>query len=165
MSPPAAIAQTADLVEECNLFAENVNRNQAILDAFEAEIAIFSESANQAETLEEITAAADQYVSAVDMVTSDLSTLADDLEALPLDDSELSSFRSDYVAVVLGFNAALDTVSAAMESIAASQTEAELSSNLEVFAQDAGDAVEQIQTLAVEESDIINGVNVYCGAE
>ena len=67
-----AIAQSEEDVNECNQFAASVNRNQTIMATFESEIETFSTNASQAETLEEITAAASQYVEAVDGATTSL---------------------------------------------------------------------------------------------
>lgn len=158
-------AQSAAILDECNQFAEGVNRNQTIMDAFEAEIATFATNAAAAETLEEITAAASQYVEAVDEVTDNLDVLATDLTALAFEDTQLANYRDDYVGVVTGFNTALDTVSTAMAAVAAAETQDDLSDSLAVVANDTSTAVEQIETLAVDESDLIDGVNTYCGVE
>lgn len=160
----SAKAQSAPPVEECNQFAEVVNRNQTIFEAFEREINSFSDNVSQAETLDEIRAAASQYVSAVDDVTVNLETLATDLEDISFSDNDLAAYRNDYVAVVSGFNNALEIVSAAMAGVAASSTDAELSENLEAVQTDTTEAVDQIENLAAEEASLIAGVNDYCGA-
>ena len=162
--PTIAQAQTVGTIEECNQFADVVNRNQEILEAFEAEISRFSTRATEAETLDEIRQAASQYVDAVDEVTDNLAALATELDGLAIADGELSVYRNDYVTVVDGFSEALDVVSSAMAGVADSESEAELSENLEAVQTDTTDAIEQINELAIDESDLVDNVNGYCGA-
>lgn len=160
-----AIAQSEENTNECNQFAASVNRNQAIMATFESEIETFSANASQAETLEEITAAASQYVEAVDEATTSLDDLANDLEALNFTDSQLTTYRDGYVTIVVGFNAALNVVSEAMGVVAAATTEAQLSDSLESVASNASTAIEEIETLAIDESNLIDDVNLFCGVE
>ena len=162
--PAIAQAQTVGTIEECNQFADVVNRNQEILEAFEAEISRFSTRATEAETLDEIRQAASQYVDAGDEVTDNLAALATELDGLAIADGELSVYRNDYVTVVDGFSEALDVVSGAMAGVADSESEAELSENLEAVQTDTTDAIEQINELAIDESDLVDNVNGYCGA-
>ena len=162
--PAIAQAQTIETIEECNQFADLVNRNQEILEAFEVEINRFSANAVEAETLDEIRQAASQYVAAVNEVTDNLATLATDLEGLAIADGELSIYRDDYITVVSGFSEALDVVSGAMAEVADAASEAELSENLEAVQTDTTAAIEQIDELAIDESDLLNDFNVYCGA-
>lgn len=161
----SVLAQSAEDVSECNQFAASVNRNQAIMATFEQEIATFSSNASQAETLEEITAAAAQYVEAVDEVTTNLDDLAGDIASLDFADGQLATYRDSYVTVVVGFNNALDVVSDAMAMVAAAATEDQLSDSLESVANNASTAIEQIEALAVDESNLIDDVNLYCGVE
>lgn len=161
----SALAQAEGILSECNQFAESVNRNQTIMDTFESEIETFATNAAAAETLEEITAAASQYVDAVDAVTDNLSSLATELEALTFADDQLADYRSEYVSVVTGFNTALNVVGAAMAEVAAAESQAELSNSLTAVTDDTATAVEQIENLAVDESNLIDGVNSYCGVE
>jgi len=165
LAPSAALGQTTPAIAECNQFADNVNRNQTIMEQFEAEIELFAANAAAAETLPEITAAAAQYVEALDDVTGNLDTLTNDLAALTFEDTQLTGFRDDYVTVVAGFNTALAIVSEAMAEVAAAESEAQLSSSLESVANDTSTAVEQIEILAVDESELIDEVNIYCGAD
>ncbi len=158
------LAQTT-LLEECNNFAESINRNQAIMADFEAEIATFAENAASAETLDEITAAASQYVEAVDQVTNSLETLADELALLAFADLQLQDYRDDYVDVLAGFNTALDSVNTAMSKVATVETENELIASLETVEVDASAAIGQIESLAVDESNLIDNVNDYCEVE
>lgn len=160
----AALAQPLPNVEECNQFADSVNRNQSIMGQFEAEIETFAANASAAETLPEITAAASQYVEALDEVTDNLDTLSSNLATLTFEDSQLRDYRDDYVTVVTGFNAALAIVSEAMSEVAAADTEEQLSTRLTDVADDTAAAVEQIEVLAVDESALIDNVNDYCGA-
>ncbi|RZM82209.1 hypothetical protein [Leptolyngbya iicbica] len=159
------LAQTVPLPQECNEFAESVNRNQAIMANFEAEIATFAENAAAASTLDEITAAASQYVDAVDQVTNSLEALAAELESLAFTDAQLQGYRDDYVDVLAGFNGALDTVNAAMSKVAIVETESELIASLEAVEMDSSTAIEQIASLATDESNLIDDVNSYCGVE
>lgn len=159
-----ALAQAFPDVEECNQFADSVNRNQTIMEQFEAEIAVFAENAATAETLSEITAAATQYVAALDEVTNNLDSLSTDVAALAFEDTQLTDYRDDYVDVVVGFNNALAIVSEAMTQVAAAETDEQLSASLAGVADDTSAAIEQIEVLAVDESELIDNVNDYCGA-
>ncbi|NEQ43155.1 MAG: hypothetical protein F6K00_06195 [Leptolyngbya sp. SIOISBB] len=160
-----ALAQSEEEMSECNQFAASVNRNQAIMATFEREIETFSTNASLAGTLAEITTAASQYVEAVDEVTTNLDNLANDLASRDFVDSQLTTYRDGYVTVVVGFNNALGVVSEAMAMVAAAATEDELSDSLESVASNASAAIEQIETLAVDESNLIDEVNLYCGVE
>lgn len=160
-----ALAQTPPPPAECNEFAESINRNQIIMTSFEAEIATFAENAAAASTLEEITAAASQYVSAVDAVTDSLDELANELASLAFTDAQLQGYRDGYVDVLAGFNRALDTVNTAMSQVAIAETEADLIASLETVEVDSSTAIEQITVLATDESNLIDDVNGYCGVE
>ena len=161
----AALAQSVPDVEECNQFADSVNRNQTIMEQFEAEIETFATTATAAETLPEITTAAAQYVEALDVVTDSLDTLSRELATLTFEDSQIVEYRDDYVTVVGGFNTALAIVSEAMAEVATAETEEQLATSLADVAGDTATAVDQIEVLAVEESALIDNVNDYCGAE
>ncbi|MEM6716105.1 MAG: hypothetical protein AAF622_13625 [Cyanobacteria bacterium P01_C01_bin.147] len=166
IAPGAGVlAQSEEAVSECNQFAASVNRNQAIMATFESEIDAFATNASEAETLAEITTAASQYVEAVDQVNTSLDNLATDLGTLNFTDSQLTTYRDDYVTILVGFNAALGTMSEAMAVVAAATTEEQLSNSLESVASNATTAVEQIETLAVDESNLIDDVNLYCGVK
>lgn len=161
----AAWAQSGAIIEECNQFADGVNRNQEIMNTFEAEITTFAENAAAAETLDEITGAASQYVDAVEGVTDSLDTLAGDLEELAFTDEQLIDYRDDYVEIVAGFNTALIVVSDAMTTVAAAETEDQLSDSLKAVGDETAVAIGEIETLAIGESELIDGVNAYCGVE
>ena len=161
----AALAQTVPSPAECNEFAESVNRNQVIMASFEAEIATFAENAAAASTLDEITAAAAQYVSAVDAVTDSLDELANELASLAFTDAQLQGYRDGYVDVLAGFNRALDTVNTAMSQVAIAETEADLIASLETVEIDSSTVIDQIAALATDESNLIDDVNGHCGVE
>jgi len=160
-----AIAQSTPPVEECNQFADVVNQNAAIMAAFEEEIANFTQNASQAETLADIKSVARQYVDAVDVVIDNLDGMIDDLEGLSLTDDQLVTRRDEYATVVAGFNEALTLVTEAMTGVAETETETELVERIEVVQVDTIAAAEQIEQLAIEEADIIQDVNTYCGVE
>jgi uncharacterized phage infection (PIP) family protein YhgE len=141
-----------------------INQNQAILSEFEVEINNFAQNASQAETLDDIKAAATQYVEAVESVTDNLEGLVTELEGLAIADTQLSTHRNDYVTVVGGFNEALGIVSTAMNGVATTASEAELPDRLDTLQTDTNAAVAQIEQLAATESDVVNNINLYCGA-
>lgn len=161
----AANAQSRPSVAECNQFAEIVNRNKAVLEAFEVEINNFSRDASAAATLEDIKLAASRYVEALDEVTSTLGNLAFDLDSLRLEDEQLMTYRTGYVDIISGFNDALSIIGGAMGQVAESGSETELSDNLKAVQEDTVDAVAEIQDLADSESSIVTDLNSYCGAE
>lgn len=158
-----AQAQSAAVVHDCNQFAAVVNRGATSLSAFEGEIIAFSQNAAQAETLEDITRAAQQYVDAVDEVVVLLDTIVVDLDALPLVDTQMSTYRSDYAQLVTGFSDNLTLASDAMGEVAAVESEAQLQTQLELSLVDMLQAVEEIEGLAAQTGTLIEGVNAYCG--
>lgn len=160
-----AIAQPVAPIEECNQFADSVNRNQVIMDTFEEETIALADHASEAETLDDITAAATQYVVAVEDVTASLNTLIDNLNDLALTDPALSDYRDEYVGIVTGLNEALATISNSMSTVAAADSEDALSASLEAVSTEMTVAVDQVETLATNEGDLIVQVNDYCGAE
>lgn len=159
----AAKAQSGALVEECNQLAAAVNQNAEIMASFESEIDNFAQNASQAETLDDVKSAAKQYVDAVDNVTTSLDELVDDLGGLALSDEQLSSYRDEYATVVAGFNEALTSVATAMNGVAETETEAQLPERIETLEAETGVAVQQIDQLAVQESEIVEDVNSHCG--
>ncbi|MEM0979490.1 MAG: hypothetical protein AAGH78_04360 [Cyanobacteria bacterium P01_H01_bin.58] len=156
-------AQSAEVVQDCNQFAAVVNRGAASMSAFESEIIAFSQNAAQAETLDDITRAAQQYVDAVDDVVVLLDTMVVDLDALPLVDTQVSTYRSDYARLVTGFSDNLSLASDAMGEIAAVESETQLQTQLESSLVDMLQAVEEIEGLAAQTGTLIEGVNAYCG--
>lgn len=159
-----ARAQSAALVVECNRLATVVNRNQDIVADFEAAIDAYSQTMTQAETLDDIKSAARQYVDAIATTTDALDGLTTDLEALPLQDSQLSTYRDQYATVVRGVNGALIQAGEAMEEVVDIESEADLPEHIEATQTATLSAVEQIEALAGEESSIVEQINTYCGA-
>ena len=76
-------------VSQCNRLAEIVNKAQGFMPAFESNIQTFSTNAAQVQSLDDIKAAADQYVTAVNEVVSDLDALAVELDSTELEDEEI----------------------------------------------------------------------------
>ncbi|MDB9527364.1 hypothetical protein PN498_15295 [Oscillatoria sp. CS-180] len=152
-------------VSQCNRLAEVVNKAQGFMPAFESNIQTFSANAAQVESLGDIKAAANQYVTAVDEVVSDLDALSVELEGTDLDDEQLIGYRDRYIEMVEGFSSALSQASDAMGIVQEVQAEADLPAKIEESQQQTVQAVQLIQELSVQESTIINQVNTYCGAE
>ena len=170
VSASAAIALLAvgcgeSKVSQCNRLAEIVNKAQGFMPAFESNIQEFSANAAQVQSLDDIKAAAEQYVEAVDGVISDLDALSVELNDTQLEDEQLISYRDRYIQMVEGFSEALTQASSAMGIVQDVATEADLPAKIEESQQQTVQAVQQIQELSVEESTIINEVNTYCGAE
>jgi hypothetical protein len=152
-------------VSQCNRLAEVVNKAQGFMPTFESNIQSFSTTAAQVKSLDDIKAAADQYVTAVNEVVTDLDALAVELEGTQLSDEQLVSYRDRYIEMVQGFSSALTQASDAMGIVQEVQAEADLPAKIEESQQQTVEAVQLIQELSVEESTIINEVNTYCGAE
>ena len=151
-------------VSQCNRLAEIVNKAQGFMPAFESNIQTFSTNAAQVQSLDDIKAAADQYVTAVNEVVSDLDALAVELDGTELDDEQLIVYRDRYIEMVAGFSGALNQASDAMGIVQEVEAEADLPAKIEESQQETVQAVQLIQELSVEESTIINEVNTYCGA-
>jgi uncharacterized coiled-coil DUF342 family protein len=134
------------------------------MPTFEQDIQTFSASAAQVKSLDDIKAAADQYVAAVDKVVVNLDGLATELQGTTLADEQLTSYRDQYTEMVQGFSGALTQAKEAMSLVQDVQAEADLPAKIEESQQQTVKAVELIQELSVKESAIINEVNTYCGA-
>ena len=158
-----AQAQNSTLAVECDALAETINQNLTFMTAFETEILAFSQSASQAETLDDITAAADQYITAVDGVVANLDGLVLELGDVSILDADLANYRDAYAIVVAGFADALETAGDAMEIVANTESEAELPGNIEALQSGTFDALEQVQGLTSQEAEVIAGVNAHCG--
>lgn len=152
-------------VAQCNRLAEVVNQTQTFMQDFEDEINDFTANAANVESLDDIKAAANQYITAVDRVVTSLDGLVVDLEGTELGDEELVGYRNRYIEVVQGFSSALSQASQAMGIVEEVETEDELPGKIEESQQETMQAVGSIQSLSVEESSIISDVNAYCGAE
>ena len=151
-------------VSQCNRLAEVVNKAQGFMPGFESDIQTFSTNAAQVKSLEDIKAAADQYVTAVDNVVGSLGELATELEDVQLSDEELATYRDNYIEMVAGFSNALTQASDAMSIVQDVEAEADLPAKIEESQQQTVQAVQLIQDLSVQESSIISEVNAYCGA-
>ncbi|MBF2035478.1 MAG: hypothetical protein IGR92_08350 [Leptolyngbyaceae cyanobacterium T60_A2020_046] len=152
-------------VSQCNRLAEVVNQTQGFMQEFETEIQSFSTNAAQVRSLDDIKSAANQYITAVDTVVTNLDGLVADLEGTDLSDEQLVAYRDRYVEVVRGFSGALGQASSAMGIVEGVGAEAELPGKIEESQQQTMQAVNTIQELSVEESSIISEVNSYCGAD
>jgi hypothetical protein len=152
-------------VSQCNRLAEVVNQTQGFMQEFETEISSFSANAAQVKSLDDIRAAAGQYVAAVDKVVVNLDGLATSLEGTELKDEQLVTFRDRYAEVVKGFSAALKDASSAMGIVQEVGSEADLPAKIEESQSQTMTAVNSIQELSVQETSIISEVNTYCGAD
>ncbi|MEM9007562.1 MAG: hypothetical protein AAGE59_29065 [Cyanobacteria bacterium P01_F01_bin.86] len=157
-----AQAQSNELAAECNQLVNAINQNAQIMMAFESEIAAYSQTERQAETLEDIKSAAKQYVDAVDNVTVGLDGLSVDLDALLLANTELSSYRDQYVTVVTGFSETLATIAVVMTDVAETESEEQLPERIEAVQTQTGTAIAEFDQLSMQESDIVEGVNNLC---
>lgn len=151
--------------EQCDRLSAVVNQTETFMADFEAEIAEFSGQAAQVETLEDIKAAAQLYISAVDRVVVRLANLAAELDGLTFTDTALTEFRADYAETVRGFAAALTTAAEAMALILAVESEADLPAAIEVSQQETLAAVDEIQVLSDRETEVVDGMNAYCDNE
>ena len=151
-------------VSQCNRLAEVVNKAQGFMPAFESDIQAFSTNAAQVRSLEDIKAAADQYVAAVDKVVGNLDSLVTELNGTELSDEQLITYRDNYIEMVKGFSDALNQASDAMGIVQDVEAEADLPAKIEESQQQTVKAVQLIQDLSIQESSIINEVNTYCGA-
>lgn len=151
-------------VSQCNNLAEIVNQTQGFMSEFETEIQSFSQNASQVKNLDDIKAAASQYTAAVDKVVTDLDGLVGDLRGSDLKDETLVKFRDDYVGVVEGFRTSLQQASEAMTLVVQVPSEAELPGRIEESQTKTMEAVSSIEQLSQTESQLISGVNTYCGA-
>ncbi|MEL6320148.1 MAG: hypothetical protein AAFQ57_05795 [Cyanobacteria bacterium J06626_14] len=158
------ISQVESKVAQCNRLAEVVNKAQGFMPEFERSIQAFSQNASQVETLDDIKAAAQQYITAVDGVVADLDGLVVELGATELSDEQLLAYRDRYTTMVAGFRDGLTQASDAMAIILNVETESELPAKIEESQQQTTQAISRIQELSTEESTIISEVNVYCGA-
>ncbi|MEO1094679.1 MAG: hypothetical protein AAFX01_07235 [Cyanobacteria bacterium J06638_28] len=152
-------------VSQCNRLAEVVNKAQGFMPAFESDIQAFSTNAAQVQSLDDIKAAADQYVAAVDSVVGNLDSLVTELGAIELTDEQLIEYRDGYIGMVEGFSSALNQASDAMNLVQAVEDDSELPAKIEESQQETVKAVQLIQDLSVQEASIINEVNTYCGAD
>lgn len=151
-------------VSQCNQLAEVVNQTQGFMQEFETEIQSFSQNAAQVQSLDDIKAAASQYTAAVDKVVLNLDGLVGDLQGTDLTDETLMQFRNDYVGVVQGFSSALQEASGAMDLVVSVGSEAELPASIEESQKQTMEAVNAIENLSQQESQLISQVNSYCGA-
>ncbi|NER79354.1 MAG: hypothetical protein F6K42_07175 [Leptolyngbya sp. SIO1D8] len=151
-------------VSQCNRLAEVVNKAQGFMPEFENDIQTFSTNAAQVRSLEDIKAAADQYVDAVNNVVGNLEALSVELNEVQLSDEGLVAYRDRYIDMVEGFSSALKQASDAMSIVQDVEAEADLPAKIEESQQQTVQAVQLIQDLSVQESTIISEVNTYCGA-
>lgn len=151
-------------VSQCNRLAEMVNQTETFMQQFETEMQTFSVNAANVKSLEDIKTAATQYTEAVDKVVDNLDGLAGELEATELSDETLTRFRNEYIGVMRGFSTALQQASSAMGAVQTVETEADLPDQIEQSQEEMMAAVQSIQDLSQQETQIIENVNEYCGA-
>lgn len=148
--------------KECQSLSQLVNRTQDFIPAFEESIQTFSSNATQVKDLDDIKAAASQYVSAVDEVVVGIDQLTADLKSAQIQNEQLTSYRDRYAATTKGFSEALVTARDAMSILQSVQTEDALSEKIEESQQQTGQAVQRIQNLSAEESNIVDEANNFC---
>ena len=151
-------------VAQCNRLAEMVNQTESFMSEFETEIQSFSQDITNVESLDDIKSATGEYTAAVKKVVDNWDNLASELEATELKDETLVQFRDEYVTIIRGYSSALTEASGAIGSIVNVQSEEELPTQIEQSQAQVTTAVEKIQQLSQQESQIIQEVNEYCGA-
>lgn len=152
-------------VLQCNTLAETVNQSQTFMADFEQSIQTFSSDAAQAETLDDIKVAASFYVESVEGVVTSLDSLSDELEIVQLGDPQLVEYQNRYVILISNFSNALNQAGDAMKLIEAVNTNDQLLAAIEESQAMTNEAVQAIQDLSVQESQLINEANDYCGVE
>lgn len=149
-------------VDDCNLLAQTIDQSQGFMQNFEAAIAAFSGEAARVETLDDIKAAAQSYVEAVDSVVINLGVVQQDLQQLTVDDVTLTQFSADYANVIGGLAAALQDAGAAMQRVVLVNSEDQLAAAMEQSQSETIAAVERIESLAEQEFMLLRRVNDYC---
>ncbi|NEP62215.1 MAG: hypothetical protein F6K31_35620, partial [Symploca sp. SIO2G7] len=150
-------------VAQCNEFADIINQAQAFKNEFEAEIDSFTQQAQGAESLEDIQAAATQYISAVEQVVGSIDGMVTSLNQLALSDEQLSQYRSGYADIISGSAQELNGAGEAMKLVAEAESETDLSNVLEEFQNKANVAFTNLQTLSQNEATLVQDINSYCG--
>ncbi len=157
-----ALSSCSGTTSQCNQLVSAINRSQSFVSDYEQSINQSLTQISGAQSLDEIKAAADTYISAVSEASDQTNTLAQDITALELNDEQLSGYRDRYASTLTQSSAALTIAQSAMQLIANAKTEADFSASFDTFQKQTSTAYEELQSTDSASSSTIEEINSYC---
>lgn len=157
-----ALSSCSGRASQCNQLISTINRSDSFIGNYEQSINQSLTQISRAQSLGDITAAADSYIGAVGEASDQTDSLAQDLSDLALADEQLGSYRDQYASVLAQSSAALTSARSAMQLIADAETEADFSASFDTFQTQTSAAYEEIQSADSAGSTTIEEINSYC---
>ncbi|EDX87274.1 hypothetical protein S7335_4982 [Synechococcus sp. PCC 7335] len=157
-----ALSSCSGRASQCNQLISTINRSESFVGNYEQSINQSLTQISRAQSLEDITAAADSYIEAVGEASDQTDLLAQDLNDLAIADEQLSSYRDQYASVLAQSSAALTSARSAMQLIADAKTEADFGASFDTFQKQTSTAYEEIQSADSTSSITIEELNSYC---
>lgn len=152
-------------LEQCKQFANEFSQAQILKNEFETEIDSFTQQVQGVDSLGDISAAATQYISAVEKLVGGIDGMVVSLNDLELSDRQLIEYRDGYADIMSRSAQELNVASEAMELVGDIESETDLSNVLEEFQGKINTAFVNLQNLSQDEAALVGNINTYCGAE
>lgn len=159
------LASCSNTASQCGQFAGVINQSQSIKNEFENEIESAKIKAAGSQGLPELKTAAQEYTTAVQQVTGQIDSMAEDLSALNIDDEQLDEYRDRYYTILTDYKDGLGAASDSMQLVVEAKDENAFRGIFDSFQSKANSAFNSIQTLNGQESDLVGQINTYCGQQ
>ncbi|MEO1635222.1 MAG: hypothetical protein AAFS04_09095 [Cyanobacteria bacterium J06631_9] len=156
------MASCSGRVSQCNSLISTLNEAQPFRVEYEQNMSDALTQISGAQDLAQTQEAAKQYITTVETVTDQTSDLVQDLASLDIVDEQLLEYRSRYTTLITQQTAALETAQDSMIILATVESEAAFAQDFDQFQQRTNGAYSVLQSLATEETTLIEGINAYC---
>ena len=156
------ITSCSGTASQCKQFANVINQAQSVKIEFETAIESAMTKASGAQGLDDLQVSAQDYIDAMDTVTAEIDTMGQSLADINIDDEQLDEYRDSYVATIDQLKAAFDKAQGAMQMVVEAENEEAFKKVFDQFQTQANSAFTEIQTLDVQEGNLIEQVNTYC---
>jgi len=117
-----------------------------------------------AQNLAESQSAASEYINAVDQANRGVTQLTERIANANITDEQLMEYRSNYTTLSRDWAAALTSAKEAMQLLTTAKSEDDFRDSFDRMQRQINSAYSSIQTIDVQESNLIEGINTYCTA-
>lgn len=158
------LASCSGTVSQCNQLITPINESQSFRADYEQTMNRSLEQISGAQNLAESQSAATEYISAVEKANSGVAQLTDQIATANITDEQLLEYRNSYTTLSTDWAGALTTAKEAMELLTAAKSEDDFRNNFDLMQRQINSAYNNIQTIDVQESALIDSINTYCTA-
>ena len=147
---------------QCRQVADAIRQSQAARETFNTEIEAAQLKVSSAQNIEDVKAAATDYIAAVRSINKALEGTLQDLGNVNAEDTQLNEYRENYIITLNGSKAALSSAGDAMQLVLDAEDEEALRGVFSTHQTKTNRAYDDILAQDAKESALVEQINAYC---